>query len=373
MTTKPVHKTITAENILFEQYLYTETAQKDHPNSRYILTGDIGGTNSNFGLFAMNDTRKPLLCASFHLKSKTVTDYHTVLRALLTHIKHSWGITIEKSCWGVAGFITHDRSRVQPTNLKIALDAQAIREGTSVDTLILINDFEAVGLGIDYIAPSDIITVNTGIPQPYAQKGCIGAGTGLGKTALLWNKRVQQYLPLASEGGHADCSAQTEEEYGLFTFMHAEKNRVCPISWEEVLSGDGISVIYRFLGTRKNYRVTAVSEEIRITGFKPDLISRYAHEDPRCFDTFVLYTTFYARCAKNFALDMLTLNGMYIAGGIAAKNIALFKSDYFRDEFYKCGKLHELLRNIPLFVIADYTISLYGAAAFMTLHDEGSI
>ncbi len=375
MMQAPLHTTIAIDTLPCEQYLYHDSwgnrIDAEAHNGDYILGGDIGGTNSNFGLLLKDSNNRLTLCASFHIKSQTVTDYQRVLHALMSYIQSHFSITIRRSCWGIAGFITDARTRVRPTNLSIQLDAITLRSGSGLDELIFINDFEAVGLGIDHIDPRAIVTIHAGVPQPYAQKGCIGAGTGLGKAALLWHSPTKQYLPMASEGGHADCSAQTEEEYQLFTFIHAEKNRVCPISWEDILSGDGISLLYRFLGKQKQYQATAVHEEIKMTGFKPDLISRYAHEDPHCFATFVLYATFYARCAKNFALDILALNGMYIAGGIAAKNITLFKSDYFRNEFYRCGKLNELLRAIPLFVIADYNVSLYGAAAYLDLHTQG--
>jgi glucokinase len=37
------------------------------------------------------------------------------------------------------------------------------------------------------------------------------------------------------------------------------------------------------------------------------------------------------------------------------------------DEFLNCGKQQELLKQIPVYVITDYNVSLYGAAEYMRL------
>lgn len=338
----------------------------------FVLAGDIGGTNSNFGVMETSG-HSPRLCMSIHSKSQKVASFRTLLTDILQHLATTYNLVITRTCWGAAGVIGKERSHVKPTNLSLGIDTHELMRGTSLQECILINDFEAVGLGIDHIDPASIITISAGQGIPGAQKACIGAGTGLGKAALLWSNHQQRYFPMASEGGHADCAAQSDEEYNFFTFLKAQQKRTCPISWEDVLSGNGITALYHFLGTTQAYKTTPISQEIAATGFQPDLISRYAGEDEQCCDTFRMYTTFYARCAKNFALDVLSQNGLYIAGGIAAKNVGVFTAQQFKDNFFMCGKQSELLRNIPLFVVTNYNVSLYGSAAFLMLRDQGVI
>jgi glucokinase len=74
-----------------------------------------------------------------------------------------------------------------------------------------------------------------------------------------------------------------------------------------------------------------------------------------------LFTRFYGRCAKNIALDTLAGGGLYIAGGIAAKNKEIFVSKEFLDEFDRAYRRSEFLRKVPLYVILNYDISLLGA------------
>jgi len=36
-------------------------------------------------------------------------------------------------------------------------------------------------------------------------------------------------------------------------------------------------------------------------------------------------------------------------------------------EFINCGKQQELLKQVPIYVITDYNVSLYGAAEYLRL------
>jgi glucokinase len=177
-------------------------------------------------------------------------------------------------------------------------------------------------------------------------------------------------LPYASEGGHADFPAYNTFEHELTAFIQEREQFDCPVSWEHVLSGKGIKRIYDFLGTKKSYQETEVAQIIANDRLNPDKISQYAQDDPQCRDTFSMYARFYARCAKCLALDMLALNGIYIGGGIAAKNIDIFQDEDFINEFTRCGAHSALLKRIPIYVIADYNVSLYGAAGFQLLYDR---
>ena len=143
-----------------------------------------------------------------------------------------------------------------------------------------------------------------------------------------------------------------------------EKNKG-NVSWEDLLSGRGIQRIYNFFRSRQSD--IQANHDLVTNGFNPDEIFNNRHIDTHSWHTFQLYSLIYARCAKNFALDTLALGGVYIAGGIAAKNLQLFEQKEFMDEFVNCGKQQELLKNIPIYVITDYDISLYGAAEFMYL------
>lgn len=335
----------------------------------FFLAVDIGGTNSNFGVFSYVDPN-PELILSVHYKSKEVTDFTELFKEVIKTIFERYGIRLTMCCIGAAGIVYPRKQVVKPTNLLPLLNLNDIKKGTTLEKIILINDFEAVAYGLEMIDPRSIITLHAGVGHVHGTIGFLGAGTGLGKSLLAWQHGLDRYLAVASEGGHADAAVQNQEEFDFIRFIQGVY-ATCPVSWETILSGAGIQYIYQWLGTKKNYEQTEISQEIVQHEFNPDRISKYAQVDQRCKDTFDVYVRFYARCAKNFALETLALNGIYIAGGIAAKNISLFFDPAFLAEFQNCGKHSKELENIPIHIIADYNISLYGAYVAYKLHERG--
>jgi len=85
------------------------------------------------------------------------------------------------------------------------------------------------------------------------------------------------------------------------------------------------------------------------------------NQDEACRETYRLFTKFYARCAKNFALDILAEGGLYIYGGIAVKNKEIFTSKDFVNEFEKSHRRVEIIKKIPINLIINYDLGLYGA------------
>lgn len=350
---------------LTKEVMYVDAVDTKVP---YFLAADIGGTNSNFGVFAL-DAEKPVLLIAVHFKSSDIGDFTHFFSEVIQYLYKQYSITFEAACIGAAGIVYPHRVFARPTNLNLEINTNEIAKATGLKTVFLINDFEAVALGTDLINPKDIITVNEGVRREHGNKGYVGAGTGLGKSMMVWHRDSRQYFPVWSEGGHADAAFYHDQEFALSRFIH-DNYQICPVSWEGVLSGDGIKKIYRFLGSQKQYPITDATREIEQFDFNPDRISFYAQEDEQCKDTFDMYVRFYARCLKNFALDSLALNGLYIAGGIAAKNISLFFEPAFMIEFVRCGKQGKLLPTIPLYIIADYNVSLYGSMGAYTLREQ---
>lgn len=336
--------------------------QKDFSGTKALLAGDIGGTNSNFGIFEIQNTACTMLF-SLHVKSKEVSSFADLIQDVLTYVDEKYHITITSACIAAAGVISDDRTFVKPTNLPLHIDTKEISAKTGLKNIFLVNDFEIIGYGLALINPKDIVLVNKGTPYQHGHKAIIGAGTGFGKCILYWNKNISSYVPISSEGGHADFPICTQQEFDLCRYIQNSEGWQCNVSWEDVLSGQGIQRIYNFF--KNSDRSSKETKGIGTHGPQPDEIFKSRLLDAHCAHTFELYTKFYARCAKDFALDALALGGIYIAGGIAAKNLALFEHPAFMKEFFMCGKQQALLQNVPIYVITDYNISLYGAAQYM--------
>ena len=74
----------------------------------------------------------------------------------------------------------------------------------------------------------------------------VGAGTGFGKSIIYYNKDVNAFFPIPSEGGHADLPLLNKKELSLAEHIKKEKNIRFNLRYEDVLSGKGLENIYRF-------------------------------------------------------------------------------------------------------------------------------
>lgn len=337
----------------FRQVQYHET----QPKKAALLVGDIGGTNSNFGI-AQIVNKQLALVYSIHIKSKEITNFSCVVKDILTYVQQTYSITIADACFAVAGII-FEQTWCKPTNLTITIDAQNIIQETGLNRVVLVNDFEVIGYGINKIKPQDIVTIQQGLEQKSGNKAILGAGTGLGKSIMHWIESENRYISIASEGGHADFAAQTQEDLDLITHIKTHEAITGNISWEHLLSGNGIGHIFNFLSSNcKNYNPTAIAPA-------PDEIFKDKTLSPVHQKTAAVYAKLYARCAKNWALDTLASGGIYITGGIASHNVDLFKFPCFLTEFTQCNKQRPFLKAVPVWVVEDYNISLYGAIEYM--------
>ena len=337
---------------------------ENFPTGTIILVGDIGGTNSNFAIFKVENKRSQLL-VTFRTPSQEIVHFSLTVKELLALIKEQYGTIITHACLAVAGVPSIDNIRIKPTNLSFIVDTAEIKKITTLTSVSLVNDFEVIGYGLDQINREQLVHVNKGIPREKGHRAIIGAGTGLGKCIMFWNSCLNRYEPIASEGGHADFPTQTQEEIDLIKYIQEYEGWGCNVSWEDLLSGNGIKRMYHYFCHINDNE--AGSNIFNNDGPHPDKIFKLRNQDKNCNETFTLYSQIYGRCAKDFALDALALGGVYIAGGIAANNLALFEQPSFNREFINCGKQRELLATIPIYVITDYNVSLYGAAQYMIL------
>lgn len=350
---------------IFKQVVYTDVVPH---NITGILAADIGGTNSNFGIFSY-DASGIKLIFSLHMKSIEIVDFTQTVHDVVNYAKKQYGIIIECAVFAAAGVIWQSQDYVKLMNVDVTIDSQKIVSSVGLSCAIIVNDFEVIGYGLDLIESSKLVPVNAGKGHPHANKAILGAGTGLGKCIMHWDEHIGRHIPVASEGGHADFAAQNKLELELIKYVQHTERMSCNISWEDLLSGKGIQRIYGFFADRE---MQAAEHELFIRGchqerLNPDEIFNSRFNDECSYNTFELFAKLYGRCAKNFALDALALGGVYIAGGIATKNVSLFQLKVFMQEFVNCGKQAELLKNVPIYVITDYNVSLYGAAQYLFL------
>lgn len=337
----------------------------DRDFSSYVIGADIGGTNTSIGVAGIKNS-KPYLLFSLDFKSQELDSLAPVVLETISYAEKNFDIKIDNACFGVAGVVDPSKDIINLTNVEWSINKSKLISDTGLKNVEIINDFQAVGYGFNLLDSSNknhILKIrDEKIKYPFlTTKALIGAGTGLGKSILIYDKNSKIYIPIPSEGGHEDFPAQNDFEMQLLDFIKKLNGISQPITYEELLSGRGIKNIYLFIKKLHKFKTTKYTEEIDKSQDKARVISKYKLIDETCKETFRLFTIYYARCAKNFVLDTMATGGLYIAGGIALKNKEIFQSSEFLSEFENAYRRVDVIKKIPIHLILNNDVGLYGA------------
>ncbi|NEQ51717.1 MAG: glucokinase [Leptolyngbya sp. SIO3F4] len=330
-----------------------------------LLAGDIGGTKTILRLVQSDkDTQETL-----HEQRFVSSDYADLVPMVKDFLAVASGTAQpQAACFAIAGPVTNNRSQL--TNLAWSLSGGRIADELGLKTVELINDFAAVGYGVLGLTSDDLVTLQAGNLDDQAPIAIIGAGTGLGQGFLI--NCDGQYHVFPSEGGHVDFAPRSELEFQLLHYL-LEKHSISRVSVERVVSGQGIVSIYQFLRDRN---FATESEELgqivrdweHGAGHRSELpdpaaaISKAATTDRTARRTMEIFVDAYGAAAGNLALKLLPYGGLYVAGGVTAKNMPLIRDGSFLSAFGHKGRMSPLLSNIPVHLVTNQSVGLIGAA-----------
>ena len=206
---------------------------------------------------------------------------------------------------------------------------------------LLINDFIAQAFACISKPGQEAMGILEGDRDPVGTIAIIGPGTGLGKAALIHHEAG--YTPMPSEGGHAafPFSGAREMEFAEFLLAkESKKSKDGYITLDSVITGRGLAYLHEFRTGE------AVSPE-------------HIESDAEAFGW---AARFLGRATRDFALETLATGGLFISGGVAARNPSLVRSEEFRQEFLLSSKMQHVLERIPVSLITDQDAGLWGAA-----------
>lgn len=341
---------------------------------RYLLAGDIGGTKTILRLVAADNADNHNVLQTHYEKeyvSKEFPDLVPVVESFLTEAKAQGNYPGKptRACFAIAGPVINNTSKL--TNLTWNLDGDRLARELQLASAVLINDFEAIGYGVLGLAPTDIHVLQPGQHDKRAPIAIIGAGTGLGQGFVIPQGQKTKVFP--SEGGHADFAPRSELEFQLLRYL-LDKHQITRVSAERVVSGQGVVAIYQFLRDREIAQESPELAKIVTTWEKEAgraktvdpaaAISKAAQagKDSLAVQTMNLFISAYGAEAGNLALKLLPYGGLYIAGGIAAKNLTLMTNGLFLDAFTHKGRMSKLLEDIPVHIVLNPQVGLIGAA-----------
>jgi glucokinase len=223
------------------------------PSTKYILAGDLGGTQVRLSLFDVNKSRHEPVYEYFGKTMESTTLEDEILKALAGAPPDS---VIEAAVFGIAGPVDESRGEVLvmvdvPQWGRIS--EKSIQDKTGIKRCKLLNDFVANGYGISALKlddPTDAIKVyepanhNTGnVVLVY------GIGTGLGVCILARPSEDLPYQAYPSEAGivKMEYFNKADREYRRFLIERGYSRDREDISL--VLGGPFIPYIAEFLAT----------------------------------------------------------------------------------------------------------------------------
>jgi glucokinase len=322
-----------------------------------VLAGDIGGTKSNLGIFAVTEGMPRLLRGETYPSA----DYAS-LDALLREFLGDDAREIRAACFGVPGLVIENRASV--TNLPWVLDGGAISSLVGGHSVVLINDLVATAEGVPLLAPDELAVLHPGGPGAAGSGNLalIAAGTGLGMALLP--RTASGWMPVPSEGGHMDFAPRNEEETGLLFYLRELFGD--HVSIERVVSGPGLFNIYRYLRDRAGHAESPEMGEALETEDDPTRAIGEAAlseaPDPLASRAVGLFISAYGAVAGNLALVGTATGGLYVGGGIAPKLLPRLQDGNFLRAFLNKGRFREFLETVPVRVILNERAALLGAA-----------
>jgi glucokinase len=320
-----------------------------------LLVGDIGGTHARLSLLKPNGR----VADKKEFASREFPSLEAVLREFVGGFSPKPKVT--SAAFGVAGPVVN--GRVVATNLPWVVDARNIGRKLGIKRVTLLNDLVALSLGAVAVPRSKLRFLSDTAQTPKkrgANVAVIAAGTGLGEAMLIWSG--DGFVPSATEGGHADFAARDDLEIELLQFL---RNRYGRVSWERILSGNGIGNLYDFFRQAKGMEDTRENAEaIATSGDRNATISQLglAGQSEAASRALQLFGQIYGAEAGNLALKALALGGVYVCGNIAARMLPILEGGAFRRAFLEKGRFGALMEKIPVAVVLDSDVGLAGAA-----------
>jgi len=325
-----------------------------------ILAGDIGGTKTILVLFRVEGDQLIQVQQEI-FSSQAFAGLEEVIQKFLLKYEGP----IESACFGVAGPVLDGKSKT--TNLSWIVDSEKIGKAFGIPKVVLLNDLEATAYGALGLTEKEYYILNQGQTVLQGNRAVIAAGTGLGEAILFWDGLG--FRASASEGGHTDFAPRNSIEIGLLEYLLKSFDRV---SYERVLSGQGLFNIYRFL------RDTGHGEEpawlsVRLASEDPAAViseAALARKADLCVKTLEMFVSIYGAEAGNLALKSMSTGGVYIGGGIAPKILNALLDGRFMKSFIDKGRYSTLMGQIPVRVILNENTALLGAARHAFLYKE---
>lgn len=304
------------------------------------LVGDIGGTNSRFGLVEPGKTKV------LEIAVQRNENFASLEESIAAYVAAKGLTALSGAAIAVAGPI--EGELVALTNRDWSFTRETLRKAARARQFRLLNDFEALALSLPHLSGEDLVQIGGATPSQPGVKIVVGPGTGLGM-ATLAPLPQGGWMALPGEVGHITLPVVTQAE---FDWREKMTKPGVPFESEDAITGGGLLRMYQ-----------AIADAPRQETPEQVLQAALAGSDAAAVRTLDQFITWLARIAGDAAMTMQAKGGVYLAGGIAPSIVEKLKSGPFRSIFEEKGRLAHVMRPIPVYVIVDRFPAFKGCAA----------
>ena len=312
------------------------------------LLADVGASNIRFAL-----ETAPTCFGSTAVLS--CADHDSLESAIRAFLQSQNLAGVRHAALSLPNPISGDQIKL--TNHPWEFSVEAMRRAFGLQTLLAINDYTALAMGLTRLDPHERIQIGGGDPLPGAVVGVIGPGTGLGVSALV--PFQDRNVSLTTEGGHASYPAQDDDE--ALVIAHA-RARYGHVSGERLISASGLELTYEALALRSGHQpANRRAPEISAAALA-DVPDPVAHQ------ALSMFCAMLGTAAGNLALTLGAQGGVYIGGGIVPQIAGFFAQSAFRARFEAKGRFQPWLARVPTWIVAAPRAGLRGASAMLDDH-----
>lgn len=311
------------------------------------LLADIGGTNTRV---ALADGAAVRTGSIRRYSNAEFADLGAVLRRYLS----------DEGASGVAGVCVAAAGPVRDgvavmTNLDWTIDAPLLTAATGARRTAILNDLQAQGHALGFIAEGDLKTVIAGPAQAGAAMLVVGVGTGMNAAPVHGSGAARLVAP--SECGHISMPIRNERDFRLSQFLCSTGPHAHGFAGvEDVLAGRGLERLYAFVTHEAGAEVTISAAEV---------MERLAQGEAAAQDCARLYMGILGAELGNLALIHLPFGGIYLIGGVARAMSPYFDQMGLTAAFRDKGRFADFMQSFRVQIVTDDFAALTGCAAYL--------
>lgn len=312
--------------------------------TNYSLVGDIGGTNSRFGLVERGTI------AVRDMEALKNDNFNSLEAAIGQYLINRGISAVDGAAIAVAAPV--DAEIITLTNRDWTFSAESLRKAANAKSFRLLNDYEALALALPHLGANDLFQIGGEQPPARSVKIVIGPGTGLGMAALVPQPGGSGWMPVPCEPGHISLPTETQEEFDLREKMRSSDHT---FTAEDAVTGGGLYHMYKTKYPKGELKTPEAVIKAAVAGTDKDASATVRQ--------FIIWL---ARVTGDAAMVLQAKGGVYLAGGIVPSITGLLSAGEFRQIFQDKGKLADRMKSVPVFVIMDRFPAFKGCAAALS-------